>query len=164
MCNVCYNCAHRYHVYVYSSYVYKLVWGVLMVCTYHTHMLITWNRGHYFGNDTVTDLRFSIYVFIWLMALLTKLLFLASIYVKQSLLFNGICHVYYKKNIYYTCLFVICILSSVTPASILYKSIAGRHRPVSYPDGPMTARYRFIKNAYWDIVKQSRRFKVFTGN
>ena len=34
------------------------------------------------------------------------------------------------------------------PASILYKSIAGRYRPVSYPDGPITARYRFIKNAY----------------
>ena len=34
------------------------------------------------------------------------------------------------------------------PASILYKSIAGRYRPVSYPDG-VTARYRFIKNANW---------------
>ena len=32
-----------------------------------------------------------------------------------------------------------------SPASILYKSIAGRFRPVSYPDGPITARYRFIK-------------------
>ena len=29
------------------------------------------------------------------------------------------------------------------PASILYKSIADRYRPVSYPDGPITARYRF---------------------
>ena len=29
------------------------------------------------------------------------------------------------------------------PASILRKSTSGRHRPVSYPDGPMTARYRF---------------------
>ena len=34
------------------------------------------------------------------------------------------------------------------PANILYKSIAGRYWPVSYPDGPITARYRFIKNAY----------------
>ena len=34
------------------------------------------------------------------------------------------------------------------PASSLYKSIAGRYRPVSYPDGPRTARYRFIKNPY----------------
>ena len=34
-------------------------------------------------------------------------------------------------------------------ASILYKSIAGRYRPASYPDGPITARYRFIKNAFW---------------
>ena len=35
------------------------------------------------------------------------------------------------------------------PATILYKSIARRYRPVSYPDGPITARYRFIKNADW---------------
>ena len=30
------------------------------------------------------------------------------------------------------------------PASILYKSTAGRYRPVSYTDGPITARYRFM--------------------
>ena len=30
------------------------------------------------------------------------------------------------------------------PASILHKSTAGRSRPVSYPDGPLTARYRFM--------------------
>ena len=35
-----------------------------------------------------------------------------------------------------------------SPGSILYNSIAGRNRPVSYPDVPITARYRFIKNAY----------------
>ena len=35
------------------------------------------------------------------------------------------------------------MLQSVYPASILRKSTSGRHRPVSYPDGPMTARYRF---------------------
>ena len=35
------------------------------------------------------------------------------------------------------------------PASILRKSTSGRHRPVSYPDGPMTARYRFTSNADW---------------
>ena len=28
------------------------------------------------------------------------------------------------------------------PASILRKSTSGHHRPVSYTDGPMTARYR----------------------
>ena len=38
------------------------------------------------------------------------------------------------------------------PASILYKSIAGRYRPVRVADGPITARYRFIKNAYWDMA------------
>ena len=36
------------------------------------------------------------------------------------------------------------------PASILHKSIAGRYRPVRVADGPITARYRFMKNAYWD--------------
>ena len=40
-------------------------------------------------------------------------------------------------------------LDSSCQVSILYKSIAGRYWPVSYPDGPITARYRFIKNAYW---------------
>ena len=30
------------------------------------------------------------------------------------------------------------------PASILHKSIAGRYRPVSYPDGPIAARYIFM--------------------
>ena len=38
----------------------------------------------------------------------------------------------------------------MTPVSILYKSIAGRYRPVRAADGPITARYRFIKNASWD--------------
>ena len=39
--------------------------------------------------------------------------------------------------------------SDSDPVSILYKSIAGRYRPVGYPDGPISARYRFIKNAGW---------------
>ena len=38
------------------------------------------------------------------------------------------------------------------PASILRKSISGRHRPVSYPDGPMTVRYRFTLNADWENI------------
>ena len=38
-----------------------------------------------------------------------------------------------------------------SPASILYKSIAGRYRPVSYPDGPIRVLYRFIKNASWVV-------------
>ena len=37
-----------------------------------------------------------------------------------------------------------------TPVSILYKSIAGRYRPVRVADGPIAVRYRFIKNASWD--------------
>ena len=36
-----------------------------------------------------------------------------------------------------------------SPASILYKSIAGRYRPVSYPDESITARYIFIKDVCW---------------
>ena len=34
-------------------------------------------------------------------------------------------------------------------ASIFYKSIAGCYRPVSFSDGPRTARYRFMWNSYW---------------
>ena len=37
------------------------------------------------------------------------------------------------------------------PVSILYKSIAGRYWPVRVADGPITARYRFIKNASWEM-------------
>ena len=36
--------------------------------------------------------------------------------------------------------------------SILYKSRAGRYRPVSVADGPITARYIFLKNASWDAT------------
>ena len=36
------------------------------------------------------------------------------------------------------------------PVSILYKSTAGRYRSIRVADGPITARYRFIKNAYWE--------------
>ena len=43
----------------------------------------------------------------------------------------------------------------INQASILYKSIAGRYRPVSYPDGPITARYIFIKNAYWELLDRN---------
>ena len=49
-------------------------------------------------------------------------------------------------------------LNTLVPASILYKSIAGRYRPVSYPDGPITARYRFIKNAYWGTSETETLF------
>ena len=42
------------------------------------------------------------------------------------------------------------IIATVIPVSILYKSIAGRYRPVRVADGPITARYRFRKNASWD--------------
>ena len=44
------------------------------------------------------------------------------------------------------------------PVSILYKSIAGRYRPVSYPDGPITACYRFIKNDDWAVNKYVKSF------
>ena len=45
-------------------------------------------------------------------------------------------------------------------ASILYKSTAGRYRPVSYPDGPITARCRFIKNAYWELKWTCSNFRT----
>ena len=47
---------------------------------------------------------------------------------------------------------IVITLLEKSPANIIYKSIAGRYRPVSYPDGPITARYRFIKNAYWEKI------------
>ena len=45
---------------------------------------------------------------------------------------------------------------SFYPVSILYKSIEGRYRPVRVADGPITARYRFIKNASW-VLSYFRR-------
>ena len=33
---------------------------------------------------------------------------------------------------------------TIIPANILHKSIAGRSWSVSYPDGPITAHYRFM--------------------
>ena len=44
------------------------------------------------------------------------------------------------------------------PVSILCKHIASRYRPVRVADGPITARYRFIKNASW---VQTRTFNHF---
>ena len=39
--------------------------------------------------------------------------------------------------------------------SILHKSIAGRYRPVRLADGPITARYIFVKNASWELKPSS---------
>ena len=47
---------------------------------------------------------------------------------------------------------------STLPAGILYKSIEGHYQPVSYPDGPITACFRFIKNAYWAACYASKIF------
>ena len=61
----------------------------------------------------------------------------------------------YSPLVYYT------VRSRVSryPISILYKSIAGRYRPIRVADGPITARYRFMKNASWTVqVQISLRF------
>ena len=58
------------------------------------------------------------------------------------------------KGCFYTCDECFSYFTSY-PVSILYKSIAGRYRPVRVADGPMTARYRFIKNASWVYVYTS---------
>ena len=50
----------------------------------------------------------------------------------------------------------------IIPASILRKSTSGRHRPVSYPDGPMTARYRFTYNADW-VYSANETWDGYTG-
>ena len=46
---------------------------------------------------------------------------------------------------------VLGLLCQNTPVSILYKPIADRYRPVRVADGPITARYRFLKNTSWDV-------------
>ena len=40
---------------------------------------------------------------------------------------------------------------AIYPVKFLYKSIAGRYRPVRVADGPIMARYRFIKNTSWVV-------------
>ena len=47
------------------------------------------------------------------------------------------------------------------PASILRKSISGRRRPVSYPDGPMTADIDLHRILTRREVLNS--FKLFSG-
>ena len=54
--------------------------------------------------------------------------------------------------------------SSLFPVSILYKSIAGHYRPVRVADGPITARYRFIKNAGRVVVTSSVCFLFSKDN
>ena len=39
-----------------------------------------------------------------------------------------------------------------TPASIFFINLSRAAGPVSYPEGPIAARYRFIKNASRDIA------------
>ena len=55
------------------------------------------------------------------------------------------------------------IVTYMFPVSILYKSITGRYRPVRVADGPMTVRYRFIKNASWVCVCLYMFVYVFKG-
>ena len=43
----------------------------------------------------------------------------------------------------------------VLPVSILHKSVAGHYRPVRVAEGPIKARYRFIKNISWAGVAYS---------
>ena len=64
------------------------------------------------------------------------------LYKSASLIFLLLCVLCFQRQPFR----FLCII----PVSILYKFIAGRYRPVRVADGPMTARYRFIKNASWD--------------
>ena len=61
---------------------------------------------------------------------------------------------YIKIDWEYSKLAIYHIIWSWNPVSILYKSIVGQCRSVSYPDRPITARYRFIKNAIWEVSSQ----------
>ena len=55
----------------------------------------------------------------------------------------------------YMYLRLLIIAPDKSPASILYKSIAGPYWPVGYPDGLIMARYRFMLNAYWEVILDS---------
>ena len=52
----------------------------------------------------------------------------------------------------FICAFILSLFVLHLPVNILYKSIADRYRPVMVADGPITARYRFIKNASWALL------------
>ena len=56
--------------------------------------------------------------------------------------------------------FFINLQRAVIRPSTLYKSTAGCYRPVSYPDGPITARCSFIKNAYWEMRRTIRIVRI----
>ena len=51
---------------------------------------------------------------------------------------------------------------TTNPVSILYKSTAGRYRPVRVADGPITARCRFIKNASWVNAVSTCAFAIYS--
>ena len=57
-----------------------------------------------------------------------------------NLCLDGIFNVVVRHLVFF---FFFFFFHVITPAGTLRKSTSGRHRPVSYPDGPMTARYRF---------------------
>ena len=85
---------------------------------------------------------------------MTVVVVVVAVVVEVIYLFK--CHTSCMLHCYTFCLnmriiqFMYIHLSPFTcPASILYKSIAGRYRPVRVADGPTTARYWFIKNSYW---------------
>ena len=54
------------------------------------------------------------------------------------------------------------LLPPPSPVSILYKSIAGRYRPVRVADGPITARCRFVENASWVSSSASPSYDSFS--
>ena len=75
--------------------------------------------------------------------------------------------IYIAGNWFHNCVIDIVQIRSVFcayPVSILYKSTAGRYRPVIVADGPITARYRFIKNASWVAVYWSRAEYIAAGS
>ena len=72
-------------------------------------------------------------------------------YIKQSKEAQCICRI--------VCIRLVCS-SSIYPVSILYKSIVGRYRPVRVANGPITTRYRFIKNGSWVPLLELQFLKV----
>ena len=92
-----------------------------------------------FTTDRSKAMVLGVFVFVWLLSCfgLFIVLLLAPVWHYDYLI--------RKESA--GCLAFLCLAACTV--SILFKSIAGRYRPVRVADGPITARFRFINNASW---------------
>ena len=81
-----------------------------------------------------------------------------NLLILMSVIRNGNFPMLVQRFIFQKCLKLLISMNIVRsiPASILYKSTVGRYRSVSYPDGPITARYRFFVECLQGYCKLTR--------